>query len=487
VEPRTVAPGASTSCRVIFPAAWAGPAEALLKISSSDADENPFVLHLKAVAEGDIPPPQAPEIAVSLGGQDLPMGATVDFGRTSLTVPVKKEITISNTGTALLTVRSAILPAGRTPMPADAVNAAGVLDPAIGVFLPPPFRFSGEAVTKVEPGASKAFSVIFQPRTNGTFEAMLCMSNNDRDENPYKLKLKGTGGTEPAAQPDIALSLGDADLPQGGVVDFGEAPPGTSVTKEIRISNSGQGDLRLGRISFSSPSVDPAGGVIGADANGVVILPPVGALPFRALPPPNNVVPAGRSATLRVVFMAPPSGSHAAVMSIESNDPDENPYRVNLRGKSAGNAPTPPEIAVSAGDAELPIGGTLDFGIVATGSTVRREIKVTNSGGGDLRISSFTILPAEFMANDALIWTPPNALVRVVSGPGIIAPNAEGVFVLEMLTFTDGPARLLARIGNNDPDENPYTFAITATILSPPVIEPPFIGPPLIDPDGVLR
>jgi hypothetical protein len=485
VEPRTVAPGASTSCRVIFPAAWAGPAEARLKISSSDADENPFVIHLKAVAEGEPPPPQAPEIAVSLGNQDLPMGATVDFGRTSLTVPVKKEITVSNQGPALLTVRSAILPAGRTPIPAD---AAGVLDPAPGVILAPPFRFSGEAVTKVEPGASKVLSVIFQPRSNGTFEAMLCMSNNDRDENPYKLKLTGTGGTDPAAEPDIALSLGDRDLPQGGVVDFGEAAPGTSVTKEIRITNSGRGDLLLGRISFSSPvNVDPAIGVIGADANGLVILPPVGALPFRALPPPNNLVPAGRSAILRVVFMASPSGSHAAVLSIESNDPDESPWRLNLRGKSTGDAPARPEISVSAGDAELPIGGTLDFGVVATGSTVRREIKVTNSGSGELRISSFTILPAEFMANDALIWTPPNALVRVVSGPGIIGAGEAGIFVLEMLTFTDGPARLLARIGNNDADENPYAFAITATILSPPVIEPPFIGPPLIDPDGVLR
>ncbi len=493
VEPRTIAPGASTGCRVIFPAAWQGPAEALLKISSSDADENPFVIHLKALAGGEPPVPEAPEIAVRLGKQNLPMGATVDFGRTSLTVPVKKEITISNEGTSLLTVRSAILPAGRTPV---LVNAAGDANAAGLIDLPPPFRFTGDPVTKVEPGASRVLSVIFQPRINGDFEAMLCLSNNDRDENPYKLRLKGTGGTDPAAEPDIALSLGDVPLPQGGVVDFGEAAPGTSVTKEIRITNTGEGDLRLGRISFLAPSTnDPAGGIPGVDANGLLILPPVGALPFRALPPPNNVVPAGRSAVLRVVFMAPPSGSHAAVMSLESNDPDESPWRLHLRGKSSGGGPATPEISVTAGDAALPIGGTLDFGIIATGSTVRREIKVANSGRGDLRISSFTILPAEFMANDALIWTPPNALVRVVSGPGIIAAGSEGVFVLEMLTFTDGPARLLARIGNNDSDENPYSFAITGTILSPPVIiDPPiFIGPPIviddpqIDPNGVLR
>ena len=467
VEPRTVPAGGSTTCRVIFPATSSGPAEALLVINNSDANENPFTLTVKAVAEGEPPPPpQSPEIAVSLAGVDLPMGGTVDFGRTSLTVPVKKEITIANTGNAVLNVRSAILPAGRTPVP---VNAAGADNGVVNVALP--FRFTGEPVAKVEPGARRTLSVIFQPRSNGSFEAMLMMSNNDRDENPYKLKLTGQGGTDSAALPDIALSLGDAPLPQGGVVDFGQAAPGTSVTREIRITNSGLGDLRLGRISFSGPAapVDPANG---ANAAGVVVLPPVGALPFRALLPPNNVVPAGRSAILRVVYVAPPSGSHEAVMSLESNDPDESPYRVSLRGRSTGTANTPPEISVSAGDAPLAIGGTLNFGPVVTGASVRREIRVSNTGGGELRISGFTILPAEFMANDAAIWMPPNALVRVVSGPGVIAAGSHGVFVLEMMGFTPGPARLQARIGNNDLDENPYSFAITGEVVAPPVVDP---------------
>lgn len=470
VEPRTVAPGASTSCRVIFPATTPGTAAARLIINNSDADENPFAIELTAVAEGVPPPPVAPEIAVSRGDVDVPVGGTLDFGRTPLTVPVTRTLTVSNTGTAVLQVRSAILPAVRT----NAANAAGAVNTGL------PFRFSGEMFTRVEPGARRSLSIVFQPRSNGPHEALLVISNNDRDENPYKVKLTGQGGSDSAAQPEIALSLGDADLPQGARINFGEVAPGTSVTREVRIANSGTGDLRLGRISFEAPPapVDPAAGV---NAGG--ILPPVGALPFRALPPPDNVVPAGRSAILRVVYMAPPSGSHTAVLVIESNDADESPYRLNLAGSSTGVVPAPPEIGVSAGGENLPIGGTLSFGVVAQGTSTRREIVLTNTGGGELRLSGFSILPAEFMANDALVWTPPNALVRVVSGPGVIAPGGTGTFVLEMMAFTPGPARLHARIGNNDPDKNPYSFAITGEVLAPPVVDPPLIDPA----GGVLR
>ena len=47
VEPRAVAPGASTTCRVIFPATATGAAEASLVIGSNDTDENPFTVFEK--------------------------------------------------------------------------------------------------------------------------------------------------------------------------------------------------------------------------------------------------------------------------------------------------------------------------------------------------------------------------------------------------------------------------------------------------------
>jgi hypothetical protein len=172
-----------------------------------------------------------------------------------------------------------------------------------------------------------------------------------------------------------------------------------------------------------------------------------------------------------------------AIMAIASNDPDENPWRLTLKGASSGVAPVPPDIAVRAGDAELPIGGTLSFGDVVIGAPVRRSITIANTGGGELRITGFSIYPAEATANVAGgIWTPPNALVRVVSGSGVIAPGASSAFVLEMMGFEAGAANLYARISSNDPNENPYTFKVTGNVVEAPVEVPPIPIP--VDPNG---
>ena len=42
----------------------------------------------------------------------------------------------------------------------------------------------------------------------------------------------------------------------------------------------------------------------------------------------------------------------------------------------------------------------------------------------------------------------------------------------EMIGFSPGDARLSARITNNDPDENPYTFGISGVIENPEPIDP---------------
>lgn len=444
---RIIAPGASSLARIVFNSAAPGSFEAFLNVSSNDPDENPFTVLLSAKAEGDSQPPAAPDIAVSLGDADVPPAGTVDFGRTSLTVPVKKTLTIANKGTGPLNVRVGFQPVTRL---------SNTL-----LF----FRLSGEPFSSVPAGSSRPLSIVFQPMAPGTFDAILIISSNDPDENPYRLKLTGQGGTEPAALPDIGLSLGDAELAMNAAVDFGVADPGKSVTKEIKITNSGAGDLKLGRIGFLSTNA------AGGNAAGLNAPPGDGlgeALQFRALPPPNGIVPAGRSAVLRVVYVAPLFGGQSVVLSIESNDPDESPWKLNLKGASSGTPPAAPEIGVVSGGVELPIGGTLDFGTVHAGTPVRREITISNTGSGELRISGFSIMPQEATANEGILFVPPPAIVRVVSGAGVIAPGASSGYVLEMMGFTSGKALLRARISNNDANENPYSFNLTGDIDASP-------------------
>ena len=89
--------------------------------------------------------------------------------------------------------------------------------------------------------------------------------------------------------------------------------------------------------------------------------------------------------------------------------------------------------------------------------------------------------------NDALAGIPTTALVRVVSGPGLITPGTSAVYVLEMLGYSPGAAVFNARITSNDADENPYLFTVKGNVtggIVPPVDDPPlFLGPPVaVDP-----
>ena len=472
---QTIAPGAGGSFRVIFSPATAGSFGAVVTISSNDPDENPYQFSVSGTAEGGEPPPPpgAADIAVGLGDAELAAGDAVAFGTTPATVPVRRELKLSNKGTSPLLVRAAIRPKS------TAVR---------GTTLPP-FRFGGPASLVIEPGATRPLVLVFAPLAAGEFEAGLILTSNDPDENPFQLKLTGTGGNpDPGAAPDIALSSESGDLATGDAVDFGSVDPGRTVVRPLTIRNTGTNDLRLGRFTLERPTAaQPVAGAIPP--------PPTStALGFRVAPPPVPVVPPGGSAVLRVSFTAPAFGAQAAVLKIGSNDPDENPFVLRLSGTSSGTPPLPPEIALASGDAELPMNGTLDFGNVVIGTPVVREIKVTNSGEGPLRLQGFSFQladppPPVFVPLDAAAgnvvrppfpWPAP-VNVRVVSGATLVAPGASAVIRLQLVGFAAGSATLRARLFNNDADENPYLFDIRATVAAP---EPP-VDP--VPPPGEVR
>ena len=468
---QTIAPGAAGSFRVIFAPTVAGTFGALVSIASNDPDEQSYQFVVKGATEGGEPPPPPPgdaDIAVALGDADLAAGDAVAFGSTPATVPVRRELKLSNKGTSPLLVRAAIRP-----------KTAAVR----GTTLPP-FRFGSPASLVIEPGATRPMVIVFAPTAAGEFEAGLILTSNDPDENPLQFKMVGTGGNpDPGAAPDIALSNEAGDLATGAAVDFGSVDPGRTAVRSLTVRNTGSNDLRLGRFTLERPSApEPVAGAVAPP-------PSFAGFGFRVAPPPVAVVPPGGSAVLRVSFTAPAFGAQAAVLKIASNDPDENPFVLRLAGASTGTPPLPPEIALASGDAELPMNGTLDFGSVVIGTPVVREIKVTNSGQGPLRLQGFSFQPAEppppvFVplgaAGDVIRppfpWPTP-VTVRVVSGTTLIAPGASAVIRLQLSGFAAGSATLRARLFNNDADENPYTFDIKATVSAPePPVEP--VSPP---------
>jgi hypothetical protein len=151
-------------------------------------------------------------------------------------------------------------------------------------------------------------------------------------------------------------------------------------------------------------------------------------------------------------------GPKTALVSIASDDPDENPYTFVINGEGG----TAPEINLYSGSTNLPSGGVYDFGSVdsaTTGSAV--TFTVENIGTADLTLSG-TPDKVAITGADA-------AQFRVDSQP--VSPIATGVnghssFVITFMPSGTGARTALVSIANSDSDENPYTFTVSGTAVT---------------------
>ena len=58
------------------------------------------------------------------------------------------------------------------------------------------FTVTGPGVTSLAPGKSASFTVSFKPASTGTRSAVIKVASNDADENPFRIKVSGTGSAK---------------------------------------------------------------------------------------------------------------------------------------------------------------------------------------------------------------------------------------------------------------------------------------------------
>jgi secreted trypsin-like serine protease len=117
----------------------------------------------------------------------------------------------------------------------------------------------------------------------------------------------------PVGAPDIALRLGTTNIAMNGSVAYGARPVnGTALNKTFTIANTGKSALAINGVSVTSGSG------------------------FSLSTQPASSIAAGKTTSFIVAFTPPQSGSLSATLSIESNDPDENPYIITLTGSGTG-------------------------------------------------------------------------------------------------------------------------------------------------------
>lgn len=150
---------------------------------------------IRIVANGI--PPQVPEMDLAGSGRSILSGSNppsfdngTDFGGVrAATNSEVQPFTITNTGNADLHLTGA---------PRVAISGANFQD----------FTVLTQPASTIAAGASSTFQVMFHPSDVGTRSATMTIANDDADENPYTIKLQGTGAAAGPSQLVIDDSTG---------------------------------------------------------------------------------------------------------------------------------------------------------------------------------------------------------------------------------------------------------------------------------------
>lgn len=230
-----------------------------------------------------------PEISVEEpAGSPLVDGAGINFGNVGNGVTsAPKTVTIRNVGTLNLTGL------------AVTKSGANAGDFTLGTL----------GATTLPPGGSTSFTVTFTPASTGARSAALQIASNDSDENPFDINLTGTG-VVPA--PEIAVcDINGRDLTDAGSgFLMGGSPVGMGVTETLTVTNAGSGTLSGLGVSISGPDASQ----------------------FIASTLGSSTLPPGGSTTFNITFTPASTGSKSASIHLASNDADENPFEIVVRG-----------------------------------------------------------------------------------------------------------------------------------------------------------
>ncbi|MCK6621613.1 MAG: choice-of-anchor D domain-containing protein [Calditrichaceae bacterium] len=387
--PIKINPGAPpVTIRVRFLPTSIGTKEAFLALINNDPD-----------------PPQNP-FFVSLDGfgvkpDILASPAELDFGEVVVDSSAELSTIIKNVGNVDLIV-SDIAIVGND---ANQFVFSGI----------PPLPFT------VRPGIdSVSIPVQFIPTTGGTKNAILRLVNNTPDENPYDIPLEGIGTVPDIAARPVPLDLGNVLL-------------GQETTGIVRIFNEGRAPLTISDTAFAGQY---------AYLFSIVSMPPL-----PAVLPPDTAI----KLPITIRFRPDSLQLKTAELHISSNDPDEDPYIITLRGTGVQ-----PAIAANP--------GALDFDSVRVRTDSVMVLEIRNSGSATL------VVQDTFMAGeDAGHFS----IVNIPQLPFSVTPNGEPVPISVRFSPKDlGPKLAAFRIFSNAP-QSPLDVPLSGIGVEPDIAASP--------------
>lgn len=196
------------------------------------------------------------------------------------------------------------------------------------------------------------------------------------------------------------LQIAAADIHGSNQLSFGEVSVTDTATANWTVYNYGQDTLSISSILFTNPDFWSGQ-----------------TLPLSILPGQNSIIP--------VQFHAATEGNKTSVMKIFSNDPNENPFNVNLTANSyypnymrldtmEAFRSSVVEIPVYVNNYENFVGFQFDLsypgdltlvsGSSTLGNRAQDHVLLTSSlGAGSLRAFSFSMTQAQFTGNSGVV------------------------------------------------------------------------------------
>lgn len=275
--PISLASGEWFAVQVTFAPSDAGDHAGVLKVLSNDHSDPAVEVALLTAS-------LAPDIDAS--PNPLSFGS-VTTGQTST-----QAITVSNLGSADLTVSAATLGAG----------SSSSFSVGAGVFP-----------ATIAPGAAVSLPVTFTPGSATAAAGTVELASDDPDEAVHVVSLAGNGSANPV--PDVNASP--------NALAFGQVERLTCKTLTTAVQNLGSANLNVSSITRSFLT----------------------SAEYTFTPASFTLAPGG-SQTLTVKFCPTDTGLEFGGLTVTSNDPDENPYGITLTGEGVPPPVTATDIAI---------------------------------------------------------------------------------------------------------------------------------------------
>ncbi|MEQ9298625.1 MAG: choice-of-anchor D domain-containing protein [Cyclobacteriaceae bacterium] len=234
-------------------------------------------------------------VTIANGETNFGLNDDRDYGTLSTGASETKTFTINNFGAGNLTLENTF------------VTLTGSSD----------FSLVGQPSTPVAALGSVTFQITFSPSAALTRSATVIIDSDDPNDPFYTFTLTGLGAIVSEIQLEsnsLEISSGDVSPSALDNTNFGTVAVGNTLDKDFTINNLGNADLVLD------------------GASAVTI---TGSTAFTIETQPSTPISSVSSSDFTIRFAPVTAGVKAATVTIENNDPNEDPYTFQIQGAAS--------------------------------------------------------------------------------------------------------------------------------------------------------